>query len=405
MENNILHIDMNNFYASCESIEHPEYRDIPLAVAGDSENRHGIILAKNQIAKGYGVKTAEVIWKAKQKCPGLTLVKPNFELYRECSLKAKEIYSQYTDRVESYGLDECWLDVGGSGLLFGDSVKIANDIRIRIKKELKLTVSVGVSFTKTFAKLGSDYKKPDAVTLFSKDNFKNTVWGIPAAEMLYVGPNTVKTLTKYGIFTIGDIARSDIRLLRNMLGKTGEMLYLMANGEEKAQVGLIGHADSAKSIGNSTTLSHDISSENDVRAAYLDLAETVARRLRAHNKRAGEIQISIRSKNFEDIQRQMRLDVPVCDTKSIYEAAMKLYLKENKKWEIRALGIRAGKLSDEEADQVSFFGDDSEIKKREKLDTVLDNIKEKFGESSIKKAVFYENENIQEEEYPGFSHD
>lgn len=405
MKNSILHIDMNNFYASVETIFRPDLRDIPMAVAGEQENRHGIILAKNQIAKGFGVKTAETIWKARQKCPNLVLVEPHFERYHEYSQRAMEVYSEYTDRIESFGLDECWLDVEGSETLFGSSVHIANEIRERVKNELNLTVSVGVSFTKTFAKLGSDFKKPDAVTLFSKENLHETVWQMSANELLYVGPSTAKKLAKYGITTIGDIAGTDINILSKMLGKMGESLYLMANGLDNNEVKKTTEQRELKTIGNSTTLPRDISEDSEVKVALLSLAETVARRLRKHGKRSGEIQISVRSKDFEDMQRQVQLETSVCDTKSIHEAAYKLYLKEKRKWKIRGLGIRAGKLTDEEEIQFSFFESDKKAEKREKLENTMDKIKDKYGDGLIKSAALYDMDNLQEEEYPGFSRD
>ena len=222
MENGILHVDMNNFYASVETLFAPQYKDVPMAVAGDKESRHGIILAKNMLAKSMGVQTAEPIWQAKRKCPNLQLVPPHRERYLQYSRMAQEIYYRFTDQVEAFSLDECWLDVYGSERLFGDGEQIAQQIRRAVKEELGLTVSIGVSYNKVFAKLGSDYKKPDAVTVFGREQMESVIWKLPAQALLFVGPHTEKTLEKFGIHTIGDIARMELPAMRRMLGKTGE---------------------------------------------------------------------------------------------------------------------------------------------------------------------------------------
>ncbi|WP_099204768.1 DNA polymerase IV [Scatolibacter rhodanostii] len=387
MENPILHIDMNNFYASVECLYAPEYRNVPMAVAGDKKNRHGIILAKNMLAKKAGVKTAETIWQAQKKCPNLALISPHFERYQHYSQKAKEIYSNYTDRVESFGLDECWLDVGGSGRLFGDSLQIAEEIRERVKAELGLTVSIGVSFTKTFAKLGSDYKKPDAVTVFSKENYRQLVWPQATENLLFVGANTKKILNQYGIKNIGDIACSDRVWMKKKLGKMGESLWLSANGEDSSVVERIDAEEDVKTIGNSTTLPRDISKEQDIQTALLSLAESVSSRLRKHERRCGEVQITVRSKDFEEFQRQCSVSPSICDSQSIYETAWKLYKKENKRWQVRLLGIRAGKLTEIEEEQISLFGETEKHKKRERLEMTMDKVRERFGDDSVHRAV------------------
>ena len=248
MKNGILHVDMNNFYASVETLYAPQYRNVPMAVAGDRESRHGIILAKNMLAKQCGVKTAEPIWQAKRKCPELRLVPPHHERYSHFSRLAKEIYCEYTDLVESFSLDECWLDVYGSERLFGDGEEIAQQLRRRIKMELGLTVSIGVSFNKVFAKLGSDYKKPDAVTVFGRDKMESVIWKLPCETLLFVGPHTEKTLKKFGIRTIGDIARMELSAMRSMLGRIGETLWIYANGLDQTPVCPADGGEPAKSI-------------------------------------------------------------------------------------------------------------------------------------------------------------
>ena len=276
----ILHIDMNNFYASVETLYDPSLKDIPMAVGGDKERRHGIVLAKNMLAKAKGVKTAEALWEAERKCPGIKFVPPHFERYAKYSRLAKEIYMQYTDMVESFGLDECWLDVTGSRRLFGSGREIAEEIRARVKDELGLTVSIGVSFNKIFAKLGSDYKKPDAVTEFTRENFKELVWPLPAADLLFVGKSTQEALRKYGIYTIGGAAKADRKLLKRLFGKAGEQLSMYANGEDRSPVRRVNEHEEVKSIGNSTTAVHDLKDDGEIRAELYMLSESVAQRLR-----------------------------------------------------------------------------------------------------------------------------
>jgi len=257
MERVILHSDLNNFYASVECLYNPDLRDKPVAVGGDVEARHGIILAKNYHAKKYGILTGEAIWQAQQKCRDLVVVPPNFKRYMRFSQMARDIYADYTDQCESFGLDECWLDVTGSYRLFGDGKAIADKIRERIKFEMGITASVGVSFNKIFAKLGSDIKKPDATTIISKDNFKDVVWKLPVNELLYVGRATHKKLNRYGIKTIGDLANTELKYLEYWLGKWGCMLWTFANGYDTSPVSNIGAKSLIKSVGNSTTTPRD----------------------------------------------------------------------------------------------------------------------------------------------------
>lgn len=316
----ILHIDMNNFYASVETLYDPSLKDIPMAVGGDKERRHGIVLAKNMLAKAKGVKTAEALWEAERKCPGIKFVPPHFERYAKYSRLAKEIYMQYTDMVESFGLDECWLDVTGSRRLFGSGREIAEEIRARVKDELGLTVSIGVSFNKIFAKLGSDYKKPDAVTEFTRENFKELVWPLPAADLLFVGKSTQEALRKYGIYTIGDAAKADRKLLKRLFGKAGEQLSMYANGEDRSPVRRVNEHEEVKSIGNSTTAVHDLKDDGEIRAELYMLSESVAQRLREKGLCGYNVQLSVRKYNLETYQRQKMLETAVADSKSIFDA-------------------------------------------------------------------------------------
>lgn len=387
VENGILHVDMNNFYASVETLYAPQYRDVPMAVAGDKESRHGIILAKNMLAKQCGVQTAEPIWQAMRKCPELRLVPPHHQRYQQFSRRAQEIYCQYTDLVEPFSLDECWLDVYGSESLFGDGERIAQQIRERVKRELGLTVSIGVSFNKVFAKLGSDYKKPDAVTVFGREQMESVIWKLPCQALLFVGPSTEKTLKKFGVRTVGDIARLELPAMRAMLGRSGETLWRYARGLDDSPVRPAGEREAAKSIGHSVTLPRDITTEEEVRKTLLSLSESVARDLRAEGVKAGEVQITVRNSDFEEFQRQCRIEPAVCDSQSLYRAALNLYRRENKRWAVRLLGVRAGKLSGAGEGQTSLYDREGGRERREKLEAAVDLVRERFGRDSVSPAL------------------
>lgn len=276
----ILHSDLNNFYASVECLRNPEIREKPVIVVGSKEDRHGIVLAKNMIAKQAGVKTGDVYWEAKQKCgKNLVEVQADFVAYLQVSRAVRKIYEDYTDRIEAYGIDECWLDVTASGI-FGSGDQIAETIRQRVKNELGLTVSIGVSWNKIFAKLGSDMKKPDAVTVITKENYKDKVWKLPVEELLYVGKATKRKLNRIGVMTIGDLARSSEKVLTGLLGKWGEYLYAFANGEDQSQVVPVGEEENVKSIGNSLTVYRDLKDDEDVKMVIYLLADSIAARMR-----------------------------------------------------------------------------------------------------------------------------
>ncbi len=385
----ILHADLNNCFASIESISHPEYREIPFAVGGDEELRHGIILAKNEIAKKYGIKTGEPLLSARQKCPQLKVVKPNYELYDEFCTKVRKLYCEYTDCVEPFGMDESWLDVTGSALLFGDGVKIAEELRKRVKKEFDLTISVGVSFNKVFAKLGSDYKKPDAVTVISHENFREIVWELPVEEMLYVGRSTKTKLNRIGIRTIGELASVSEDYLRTIFGKNGTMLYLFANGLENSPVKKFDERDVIKSIGHSTTTPRDMKNAQDVNVVFNLLAEQVCRRLRSHSLKCNVVQIYLRDTNLFGFERQVRLPYPTDISGDICRAAMDL-LKKNYNFTVplRSVGIRAAALSGaDDPFQLSFFVDAGKMQKLRKIEQTKDLINNRFGRHSIQRAV------------------
>lgn len=385
----ILHSDLNNCFASIESISHPEYRQIPFAVGGDEELRHGIILAKNECAKKYGIKTGEPLLSARQKCPQLKVVKPNFELYNEYCSKVRKIYYEYTDQVEPFGMDESWLDVTGSASLFGSGEKIANELRCRIKREFDLTISVGVSFNKVFAKLGSDYKKPDAVTVITPENYRDIVWKLPVEEMLYVGRATKAKLNRVGIKTIGELAVVSEDYLRTLFGKNGTMLYLFANGLETSPVKRIDERDIIKSIGNSTTTPRDMNNIEDVRIIFNLLSEQVCRRLRSHKLKCSIVQIYLRNRELFGFERQMQLPVPTDISGEVCKAATELLMKSyNFGVPLRSVGVRAAALTRaDEPVQLSFFVDAQRQLKLSKIEEVKDLINNRYGNHSIQRAV------------------
>ena len=384
----ILHIDMNSCYASIECLHHPEIRHLPVAVGGDVEARHGIILAKNELAKRAGVKTGEALWQAKQKCPDLVIVPPHYQLYLRFSRMARAIYAEYTDLIEPFGLDEAWIDVTGSGI-FGDAVEIAETIRKRVKFELGITVSIGVSFNKIFAKLGSDYKKPDAVTVFGKDDYREKVWPLPVEELLYVGPATTRKLRGRCIRTIGDLARTGPSLLHSWLGKMGYVLHAFANGNDPSPVAPLGEEALIKSIGNSTTTPRDLTCEEDVNIIFYVLAESVAARMRENGFRAKTLQISLRDTDLFSFERQCKLESPSCLASELHDAGMRL-LRDNYCFRkpLRSVGIRGMDLVPiQTAMQLNFFEDPVRREKRERLEVAVDELRRRFGHAAVSRAV------------------
>lgn len=385
----ILHSDCNCFYASVECALNPALKGKPVAVSGNPEKRHGIILAKSEEAKKFGVKTGEAIWQAKKKCPQLITLPPNFSKYVEYSKSVKEIYYKYTDMVESFGLDEAWLDVTGSTRLFGNGYKTAQKIRSRIKKELDITVSIGVSYNKIFAKLGSDYKKPDAVTLINKSNYKHMVWSLPAEDLLYVGSATKKKLNSLGIFTIGQIANTPVDILKKNLGKWGQMLHSFANGNDTSTVALYGETSPVKSIGNSTTSPRDLKDITDVKIIMGVLADSVARRMREQGLSCMLVSITVRDNSLCSFTRQKKLLSYTDITSEILSTALALF-KESYSWKkpIRSLGLSVSELTCKDSGtQLSLFEDNKKRLRQESLDKTTDALKNRFGNFIINPAV------------------
>lgn len=376
----ILHCDLNNFYASAECISHDEWKNVPLAVCGNPEMRHGVVLAKNEIAKKLGVRTGDVIWQAKQKAPGLVTVPPHFDLYMAYSKQMFALYNDYTDMVEPFGADECWLDVTGSQKLFGDGTAIADSIRARVKKESGLTCSVGVSFNKVFAKLGSDLKKPDATTVIDRNNFKRLIWGLKADEMLMVGRRIYERLLKLNISTIGDLARADGNMLKSNFGINGLKMKAYANGEDSEPVReAVKHRD-VKSIGHGMTAVRDIETEDDARDLIYYLCEKVAARMRRSGFRGSMISVGMRDSKLFSIVRQRHLPMPTYSSTEIAECALALFLDNWNGDPMRTITVGVSKLEkSNEPHQLSFLDDNVRNDKLEKLDEALDKINVKYG--------------------------
>ncbi len=382
----ILHVDMNNFYASVECMFNPALKDVPMVVGGDEQARHGIVLSKNEIAKTrYGIQTGEVLWKVRQRCPHILVVQPDMEKYLKISRMAMEIYGEYSDRVESFGLDEAWIDTTHFGKK--DSVHVADALREKIRKELGVTASVGVSFNKIFAKLGSDMKKPDATTVLSEENYRNLVWPQPVSSLLFVGRATEKRLSRLGIETIGDLACYEKALLRTSLGKWGEILWSYANGLDCTPVAPKDIHDQIKSIGNSTTTPRDLRCEDDVKLVLYRLADQVAGRLRANGLCGSTICLSVRDCMLHTFERQCRVHYPTQLSGEIALAAFSLFRK-NYNWQhpVRSVGIRITDFEENPNVQLDLFGCAYRRDRTIKLETTLDKIRNRFGNQILYRA-------------------
>lgn len=382
----ILHCDMNGFFASVELLNHPELRDVPMAVSGDPDSRHGIILAKNQHAKEYGIVTAETIWQAKKKCPGLVLVRPHMSQYKEFCTKINAIYQRFTDMVEPFSIDESWLDVTASQMLFGSGREIADTIRETVKNELGLTLSAGVSFNKTFAKMGSEYKKPDATTEITRENYRDLLWPLPAGELFGVGKATSQKLAKAGIKTIGDIAMADKKYLTALLGKVGTVIWEHANGIDDSPVSLYTEREPVKSVGNGITFKRDLVTGDDIAVAVKALSDTVAGRLRSYGLKACGIKVDIKDPYFKVISRQKQLLSPTWLSQEISSTATEII---NSSWQqgapIRMLTITGINLTDElSEEQLNLFATDIEERdKSEKVEFTMDEVRKKYGTDAI----------------------
>ena len=378
---------MNSFFASVELLDHPELKDVPVAVSGDADTRHGIILAKNEPAKKFGVKTAETIWQARKKCPSLVLLPSHHDKYREYNKKINAIFLDYTDMVEPFSIDESWLDVTGSQRLFGSGRKIADTIRKRVKEELGITLSAGVSFNKIFAKMGSEYKKPDATTEITRENYKEILWPLPVSELFFCGESTAQKLTEIGIPTIGALAQADPDVLFKAIGRQGPQLRKYARGEDESPVRLYEDRDEAKSVGNGSTFSYDLTKDDDILSAITKLSDSVARRLRKDGLKAYGIKVDIKDISLRVTSHQKQLDVATSHAETIRDEAFEIVKKvwpEGKP--IRMLTVTGINLvSADEGEQMTLFAaDPEENKKADSVDRAMDEIIEKFGKDAIK---------------------
>ncbi len=389
LERAILHSDLNSFYASVEVMLNPALRGKAIAVCGATEDRHGIVLAKSEKAKNAGIKTGMVNWEAKQLCPDLIMVKPQYEQYLKYSKLTREIYHRYTDLVEPYGMDECWMDVTSSQIIHGDALSIAEKIRQTTKEELGLSVSIGVSYNKIFAKLGSDMKKPDAITVIQKEDFKEKVWPLPVSDLFYVGRSTNRKLMNYGINTIGDLANAPFDFIRRSLGKNGEMIWFYANGLDQSRVMEKDFVSPIKSIGHGSTCRADLDTAEEVWQMILHLTQDVSHRLKVHELKAKGVQLTIKDKSLAYQQFQMPMQIPTQNPLEIANVARRLFDK-NYDWAspVRALTVRAINLEPKDLpDQLIFFDDPNKRLKMEKLDDTIEQIRGRFGKWSIYSAT------------------
>lgn len=391
MDRIILHSDCNCFYASVEMLHQPRLWNVPMAVGGDPEARHGIILTANYIAKKRGVKTGMALWQARQACPEITFVPPRMDLYIKFSRIIREIYGEYSDLVEPFGLDEAWIDVTASTGIKGSGRKIAEEINARIKREVGITVSVGVSWNKIYAKLGSDYKKPDAVTEFSRQNYKDLVYPLPAEDLLYVGRATKRKLYNFGIATIGELADADPDMLHRAFGKIGLMLSVFARGEDVTPISLEHMEAPIKSIGNSTTTPRDLATEEDVSLVLYLLSESVASRCRENGFAGQVVEIYVRDNELFSCGRQRKILTPTNISEEIHRVAMELF-REIYHWQrpIRSIGVRISDLKpDTTPYQLSLFQDEEHRQRLLRADIAVDDIRRRFGFSSIQRGIMY----------------
>lgn len=385
----ILHCDLNNFFASVSLLFNPTLRSVPVAVCGDKEQRHGIVLAKNEAAKRCGVKTAEAIFEARAKCPELVILPPMMDKYKEYSEKAHRIYEEYTDMIEPFGIDECWLDVTGSRLLFGSGEEIADKIRREIKQKLGITVSVGVSFNKVFAKLGSDMKKPDGITVISRENFREKIWRLPISDLLFVGRKTTDRLRSCGICTIGDAAVCSDEMLERLLGKNGLELKRYALGEDNSPVSRQHEKATPKSIGRSVTRQQDFKTPDEIWGMFLSLAREISDSLREQGLYAGGVQVHIRNAALSVKEFSRSYPDSVNGAKIIAERGMELLNEHFGFTEpLRSVGLRAINLRGyQTAIQEDIFGDSEKRETEEKIESSIYELRKKFGSTSITRAT------------------
>lgn len=396
MDRVILHCDLNGFYASVESLYHPEYRDFPLVVCGRVEDRHGIILTKNEIAKKYAIQTGEPLWKAKQKCPGLVAIEPDYPKYLRFSSMVRSIYEEYTDKIEAFGIDECWLDVTHSQQLFGSGEQIADTLRKRIKEECGITASVGVSYNKIYAKLGSDLRKPDYTTVITRENRDSLVYPLPVEDLLYVGRATKEKLRRYGIYTIGELAEAPTSFIHKLLGKMGVIVQWFARGEEDGEVMLSNARPTVKSVGNSITPPRDLQNMEDVSIVLYMLCESIGSRLKEQGFVGRNIQVQFRDCDLETFSRQQKLERHSDISDVIAHCAIEIVRREYAFHKpLRSIGVSVSQLEKAGSTwQLSLFEDEEKLEKQRKIELAMDDIRRRFGHHSIKRGIMSVDERL-----------
>ena len=395
----IFHCDCNNFFASCECLDHPELKNVPMAVAGDPENRVGVVVAKNELAKKFGVKTTDTVWQARRKCPDLVFVPPRHHLYKEISGRINDIYHEYTDFVESASIDESYLDMTGAPKFYGmTNRELADALRDRVRTEIGITISVGVSYNKIFAKMGSDYKKPDATTEIMQDNYKDILWPLPVSDLMFAGKSAVALLKKKSILTIGDLACQPRERMRDLLGKGGEQLWLYANGLDDEPVRRWGDAPEIKSVSRGMTFRRDLVTEEEVKTGVAVLVDHVVMTLRRHQMKGAVVNVQIKTPDLRVISRQTSLDHHTYLQHEIQDVSMQL-IRDNwaigEKAPIRAITVDVTKLlpEDQVGEQMDLFDllgasdiskpSKAQREKQEKLEAAVDSIRKRFGSAMI----------------------
>lgn len=386
MQRQILHVDVNNAFLSWTAIyklkmgETLDIRTIPSVIGGDEARRAGIVLAKSPLAKSCGIVTGETLYQARLKCPNLEVFPPIFDVYKECSNALVNLLSEYTDKIERFSIDECFLDMT-EFLLNRNLIDIANEISKRVKEELGFTVNVGVAHNKLLAKMASDFEKPDKVHTLFENEITRKMWPLPTSDLFMLGKKTVPVLYNMGIKTIGDLAKSDSKLIQKRFGKFGKMMWEYANGIDDSPVNYM--REKPKSIGNSTTLPIDVTNIEKLYEVLFKLTETVTYRLRKEKLIASTVNVQIRTNKFEDSSHQGKLLTPTSSTIEIYEKAKELLNESYKKGVyVRLLGVRVDNLTSSDEKQFTFF-EDNTIKKHEKIDEILDKVKDKYGFDSV----------------------
>lgn len=388
MERVILHADINSCYAQIEEMQYPELREVPMAVGGNEKQRHGIILAKNQMAKKYEIKTGDSLREAYQKCPDLVILPPDYPSYQYYTDKVKAIYREYSDQVESFGLDEAWVDITSSLTLFGTPRGIAETIQKRVYEELGLTISIGISFNKVFAKLGSDLIKPSGLVEIPKEKVKDIVYPLPVEDLLYVGRATKTKLNRWNIFTIGDLAHTPRSLMKEKLGKIGEYLWMFANGLDTSLVAGMDIQEDVKSCGNAITTCKDITNREEAKLVFYVLCESVASRMKDAGIKGYVVRIQLRSTKLTSITRQMKITCATNITSEIMNCVMTL-LDQHYDFTLplRTIGVSLAQLvKDDGREQLSLFVSEEAREKERRLDQVMEDIRDKFGFHCIRRT-------------------